>query len=800
MSDSEEDYDISKSIGFASGLQADSDSSSSESESGDYDVQDEILSSSEDEEPVTPTVKSKKTKEAKKAESKPTVEAFPSMEIDGDSDNDSDTAAYFTAAPTKKVSVGTFSGLGFSKFLLRNIIKKGFKHPTPIQRKTIPLINSGRDLVGMARTGSGKTAAFVLPMLEKLKIHSAKIGARAIILSPSRELALQTLKVVKDFCKGTDLRTALIVGGDSFDEQFKYMMSNPDIIIATPGRFLHLKVEMKLDLKSMEYVVFDEADRLFEMGFAEQLNEIIASLPPSRQTLLFSATLPKNLVEFAKAGLQDPVLVRLDADTKISENLQMAYFSIKRDERDAGLAYILREIIQIPPASPAQLKYLKESDQNQMESEEEEEDNKGKNSQKKGKSKRYAMRLPPPNELPTEHSTIVFTPTKHHVEYVTSLLNKLGYATSYIYGTLDQRARKDQLYRFRCGYTSILVVTDVAARGIDIPILANVVNYSLPGSSKVFVHRVGRTARAGRKGWAYSLVSENELPYVLDLELFLGRKLLLTADQMKNPNVPVSYTDRMVMGSFPRNRLEMHSEEVTAVIENDYDISCQRDVALKGEKLYLKTRSIASLESIKRSKALLTKDDTINKGAMWDDQHLLFGASAEKAKDELLALFGRHKQQETVFEFGNKSGAGYQLMKRRWKEVNGVKRRAQDKAEIRVKEKETFGDELDDLITNKKDEDDEEVTVEEKAAATAGNATASEADLSSTFEEVTKKKSFRDPNFYMSHYDPNQSQEKGFSLGGDTSFAEGARNATFDISGEGAEFQQKQGMKWDKKK
>lgn len=214
--------------------------------------------------------------------------------------------------------------------MLKNIARKGFKQPTPIQRKTIPLVLEGKDVVGMARTGSGKTAAFVLPMLEKLKVHSAKVGARAVILSPSRELALQTLKVVKDFSAGTDLRLAMLVGGDSLEEQFKMMMSNPDIIIATPGRFLHLKVEMELSLASVEYICFDEADRLFELGFGEQMNELLASLPSNRQTLLFSATLPKTLVEFAKAGLHDPILVRLDAETKLPEHLEMTFLPSRR--------------------------------------------------------------------------------------------------------------------------------------------------------------------------------------------------------------------------------------------------------------------------------------------------------------------------------------------------------------------------------------------------------------------------------------------------------------------------------------
>lgn len=180
----------------------------------------------------------------------------------------------------------------------------GYKVPTPIQRKCIPLILDGKDAVAMARTGSGKTAAFLIPMLEKLKAHSAKVGIRALVLSPTRELALQTLKFCKQLGKHTDLRYAVVLGGDSMDQQFSDMHSNPDVVVATPGRLLHIVVEMELVLSTVKYLVFDEADRLFEMGFAEQLTELIARLPEDRQTLLFSATLPKLLVEFARAGLQ----------------------------------------------------------------------------------------------------------------------------------------------------------------------------------------------------------------------------------------------------------------------------------------------------------------------------------------------------------------------------------------------------------------------------------------------------------------------------------------------------------------
>ena len=267
----------------------------------------------------------------------------------------------------------------------------------------------------MARTGSGKTAAFVIPMIEKLKTHSVKVGARAIILSPSRELALQTLKVVKELGKGTDLRTILLVGGDSLEEQFSAMTTNPDVIIATPGRFLHLKVEMGLELSSVKYVVFDEADRLFEMGFATQLGEIMHAIPANSQRLLISATLPKSLVEFARAGLQEPKLIRMDADSKVSPDLENAFFTVKSADRDGSLLYILDKVIKMPTGETEVARKSRDAEAN------------GSN----GKKRKRGGESSNPADSPTAHSTIVFAATKHRVEYLNALLRAAKYSVSY---------------------------------------------------------------------------------------------------------------------------------------------------------------------------------------------------------------------------------------------------------------------------------------------------------------------------------------------------------------------------------
>ena len=521
----------------------------------------------------------------------------------------------------------SFQSMGLDNLLLKAISRKGFSVPTPIQRKIIPVILEGRDVVGMARTGSGKTAAFMIPMIQKLKIHSAQVGARAVVLSPSRELAIQTLKVLKELGKGTGLRSVLLVGGDSLEEDFSSMITNPDIIIATPGRFWHLKVEMNLDFSSVQYLVFDEADRLFEMGFSSQLNEIINALPSTRQTMLFSATLPSSLVEFARAGLQDPQLVRLDAESKISPDLSNAFFNVKPEEKDGALMFLLQQIVGMPTGT------VHDSTQHSREP-----PNGSKGKQKKEVTQ-SALSY-------NNHSTLIFVPTKHHVEYLVALLRLQGFTVSLVYGSLDQTARKENVEMFRKGMTNILVVTDVAARGIDIPILANVINYGFPSQPKVFVHRVGRTARAGRTGWTYNLLCEADIPYLLDLQLFLGKKLVVGRDEDEP-----SYVDDVTLGTLPRDKIEYYIEIIEKLLESDVDLNALRDVSIRGEKLYLKSRNSPSSESIRRAK------DIVKRKHVSEQLHPLFWKCSDAAatsREIMLSQVNSFRPQETVFEIGKR--------------------------------------------------------------------------------------------------------------------------------------------------
>ena len=690
---------------------------------------------------------------------------------------------------------GGFQAMGLNSNLLKAVTRKGFTVPTPIQRKTIPMVLDGRDVVGMARTGSGKTAAFVLPMLEKLKAHSAQVGARALIMSPSRELALQTLKVVKEFGKGMDLKSVLLVGGDSLEEQFGFMSANPDIIIATPGRFLHLKVEMGLDLSSIRYVVFDEADRLFEMGFAAQLTEILHALPQSRQTLLFSATLPKSLVEFARAGLQEPALVRLDAESKISPDLESAFFSVKSAEKEGALLHLLSEVIKIP-TGPTEAALHARGREKTMENDK--------------KRKRSDVERIKPNQSPTVYSTIIFTATKHHVEYLATLLRQSGYAVSHAYGSLDQTARRMQVQEFRTGITHILVVTDVAARGIDIPVLANVINYDFPAQPKIFVHRVGRTARAGQRGWSYSLVQEADAPYLLDLQLFLGRRLILGRDSSH----ALSYTEDVVIGSLARDRVERSCEWVGKALDEDSDLFALRSVAAKGERLYLRTRNAASSESVRRCKDIIKE-----KG--WMELHPLFKDDinlTEIERENMLARVSGFRPPETVFEIG-KRGHGDEavdVMRKRRSFVE-AKRRKKDALEnesvANIK-----GTEEQVSITEKNQFSHAEAQAIPTTLSDFGSASENEQDV--TISQPASKKSqrsqdnWKDPEYFMSYTSTttNAAEDRGYGVHSgsyntasqNSNFVEAARGATMDLTNDDgvkafAEPSRARGMRWDRK-
>ncbi|XP_065594785.1 ATP-dependent RNA helicase DDX54 [Cyrtonyx montezumae] len=662
----------------------------------------------------------------------PALPAFPTAEDEDDAAAE-DTQAMVRAQNKKKKS-GGFQSMGLSYPVFKGVMKKGYKVPTPIQRKAIPVILRGRDVVAMARTGSGKTACFLLPMFERLKAPSPS-GARALILSPTRELALQTLKFTRELGKFTGLKTALVLGGDKMEDQFAALHENPDIIIATPGRLMHVAVEMNLKLQSVEYVVFDEADRLFEMGFAEQLQEILARLPGSHQTVLFSATLPKLLVEFARAGLTEPILIRLDVESKLSEQLKLAFFHVRGDDKPAVLLHLLRSVVK------------------------------------------------------PQDQTVVFVATKHHTEYLKELLTSQGICCTHIYSSLDQTARKINIAKFAHGKCPVLLVTDVAARGLDIPMLDNVINYSFPAKSKLFLHRVGRVARAGRSGTAYSLVAPDEMPYIFDLHLFLGRPLIFAGAQ----EMPADADG--VLGRVPQSLVD--DEECLLLTDHQGSLELQslRRVADNAQKQYLRSRPLPSPESIKRVKEM----DTAQLGI-----HPLFSAHFEDTELERLKLVDSikaYKSKATIFEINATArtlASSIMRSKRRHDRVliEKFQRGQEEKRAAALREQGL-------RPARPEEEEGEEENLQEVFSTVVGR----KRKRSRAAEDGAKKKpqpaAQRDEDFYIPYRPKDFESERGLSVGGEGSaFEQQAAGAVLDLMGDESHSlnRSKQLLKWDRKK
>lgn len=652
---------------------------------------------------------------------------------DADSDSSQelqDTRKWLTEQNRKKKKSGGFQSMGLSHGVYKGVMRKGYKIPTPIQRKTVPLIMEGKDVVAMARTGSGKTAAFLIPMFEKLKTHTAKSGARGLILSPTRELALQTLKFTKELGKYTGLRAAVVLGGDKMDDQFAALHENPDVIIATPGRLMHVLVEMEMKLKSVEYVVFDEADRLFEMGFQEQLHEIIHRLPESRQTVLFSATLPKLLVEFAKAGLHDPTLIRLDVETKLSEQLKQSFFRCREEDKPAILLYILKHVIDL------------------------------------------------------DQQTVVFAATKHHVEYLHMILTYAGIDSTYIYSSLDPSARKINVAKFQHKKVKVLIVTDLAARGIDIPLLDNVINVNFPAKSKLFVHRVGRVARAGREGYAYSLVAQDEVPFLLDLYIFLGRSLTI-ASQLKN----VEDKDG-VLGDVPQTVIDEAEEQLRLWHKDHIDLINMKKVVGNAQKKYLRSRPLPAKESIKRYKQIQFADNI--------GLHPVFAiecSTEEQQKNDLLNALKAYKGHSTIFETNTSSkNKSFDVMKHKRAFHQTV---IQKKTKQMTDLKDAEADDSDRGETEQQMADEENVK-ETFRTVIGGKRKANNKLFDPQRKKKRKQESIRDEENYL-HYRPKDFQsELGLSLG--TSFDKEATGAVLDLQDEINKSKPMSNKKWDRKK
>ena len=366
----------------------------------------------------------------------------------------------------------SFTNLGLKPELSRAVAEKGYVTPTPIQREAIPAVLAGRDVLAGAQTGTGKTAAFVLPILQNLASHQA--GApRALVLTPTRELAAQVAESSRDYGRHTGLRTVVIFGGVSEKPQIEALRTGCDVLVATPGRLLDLAQRRLLDLRQVRCCVLDEADRMLDMGFIHAIRQILKLLPRERQNLMFSATYSEDIRELAGRYLRNPVAIEVAARNAPAERIEQHVYRVPQEHKRHLLAHLI---------------------------------NSG-----------------------NWHQVLVFTRTKHGANRLTQQLQDSGVRAAAIHGNKSQAARVRALTDFKENRITALVATEVAARGLDIKELPHVVNYELPNVPEDYVHRIGRTARAGGSGSAVSLVSPEEAPLLREIEKVLRHSLPVAA-------------------------------------------------------------------------------------------------------------------------------------------------------------------------------------------------------------------------------------------------------------------------------
>ena len=365
----------------------------------------------------------------------------------------------------------TFESLGLSPLLLKAIEEKGYKEPSPIQAKAIPQILQKKDVLASAQTGTGKTAGFTLPILQLLSTQkdTGKRKIKVLILTPTRELAAQIYDNVQEYSAHLPITSTVIFGGVGANPQIKTLRRGVDILIATPGRLLDLENQGALSLRDIEILVLDEADRMLDMGFARDINKVLSLVPDKRQNLLFSATFSKEIKKLAGNILHNPVSVEAAPENTTAEKVDQKVFFVDKDKKTTLL-----------------IKLISDGNWKQV---------------------------------------LVFTRTKHRADRISKKLEKLKISSASIHGNKSQGARTRALSGFKDGTVRVLVATDIAARGLDIPLLPRVINFELPNVPEDYVHRIGRTGRAGASGEAISLVSEDELEYVGGIEKLLGQKL-----------------------------------------------------------------------------------------------------------------------------------------------------------------------------------------------------------------------------------------------------------------------------------
>lgn len=366
----------------------------------------------------------------------------------------------------------TFADLGLTPELLRALSEKGYTAPTPIQSQAIPAVLAGRDVLAGAQTGTGKTAAFVLPILQRLAAGAGR-SPRALVLTPTRELAAQVAESARSYGKHVKARTTVVFGGVSINPQIEALRLGCDLLVATPGRLLDLAEQRVLDLRAVECFVLDEADRMLDMGFIHAIRRVLKLLPPKRQNLMFSATYSGPIRELASRILREPAQIEVAPRNATAERIEQRVYRVPKEHKRHLLAHMIN-----------------------------------------------AGRWP---------QVLVFTRTKHGANRLTQQLESTGIRSAAIHGNKSQGARVRALADFKARRITALVATEVAARGLDIKELPHVVNYELPNVPEDYVHRIGRTARAGGAGCAVSLVAPDEVPLLREIEKLLACTLATSA-------------------------------------------------------------------------------------------------------------------------------------------------------------------------------------------------------------------------------------------------------------------------------
>lgn len=456
-----------------------------------------------------------------------------------------------------------FEDLNLVPDLLKTVNQMGYEQPSPIQEAAIPVLITGKDVIGQAQTGTGKTAAFALPMIQKLESHQKSV--RALILAPTRELAIQVTEAASRMAENTDLRFLTIYGGQSYQIQTRALSRGVDVVVGTPGRLLDLIRQKYLDLSQVQYLVIDEADEMLEMGFIEDVETILAETPTERQIALFSATMPDAIRKLAKQYLKEPETITVNPERRTVAEIEQRFYRVREDQKLGSLTRLV--------------------------------------------------------EMEDIKCALIFTRTKARAQELADEMNRRGYPAESLHGDLNQARREAVLTRFRQNHITLLVATDVAARGLDIDDVSHVFNYDVPQDSEDYIHRIGRTGRAGRKGISITFFTPRETRLLNQIEGYTRQRIVETSlptreDVLarRDERFLVKLYDQMVRGKDQRERAM-----ITQLLESDIDLVDLAAAAMKmaraGELSYSVEDIVQPKKEQKSRRTMTEKESPAKRGS-----------------------------------------------------------------------------------------------------------------------------------------------------------------------------------------